>query len=652
MKRQRVIQEIKESEESYCACLDQLVNNLVIPLKTTQVFDHSKQDPSFTTSQSKKELHKSSTFSTLFRPKPIEIFVTPTEHAMAFSNIREIYALSKEILSNLKQEDAPSPATIFLLYKERLSLVYETYVGNYETNMITLAKLHRRPGFSDYATCQLNGIQLSSFCISPVQRVPRYLMLLNELLKQTIKEDANSSEITILKKAIVSIENVCQFINGAKGHLEQVKIILDIEKECDLDGCLVRPRRRLLIDGELLKVCRKRNKRFHFWLFNDMLMYGQKRTLGGYDISHRFSLEFVQVREIDFVTNVTTKETNPALEFKSTKKSFIVICEDTEEKLLWLNNFKISKARVKIQSKRQRFRSYMRKTRIEKLRDLRGSGTTRNCGSSSSIDYHEKKVNSFDEGSRHIAPVWVQDIASKECQKCGDKFTLLKRRHHCRMCGSLVCHSCSTNRAHIPTETKMVRVCDPCIMKMKLQSGVVATPNDGTTVVMNPFNVMEQIAEENNDDDDEVEIEEVQDNDDDDNDDDENDDDENDEDATAVQLQRLDDLELNLIDSSNHKKQVEDSVKEEAKEEMEQCTEQNVKKDEEFDTSTSTIIIDRQSRRAEFCKKARRSNRPGGQSSNIGGRGKKKKRKGRKTLTITDMNYVANLTRRRQSLKK
>jgi len=72
----------------------------------------------------------------------------------------------------------------------------------------------------------------------------------------------------------------------------------------------------------------------------------------------------------------------------------------------------------------------------------------------------------------HVAPLWVQDIASTKCQLCSQSFTFFVRRHHCRNCGFLVCNDCSLNRARIPTETKAVRVCDPCLVQMKHGGGV------------------------------------------------------------------------------------------------------------------------------------------------------------------------------------
>ena len=33
---------------------------------------------------------------------------------------------------------------------------------------------------------------------------------------------------------------------------------------------------------------------------------------------------------------------------------------------------------------------------------------------------------------------WVSDHDSRFCQECGDAFTFINRRHHCRFCGRLL----------------------------------------------------------------------------------------------------------------------------------------------------------------------------------------------------------------------
>lgn len=60
---------------------------------------------------------------------------------------------------------------------------------------------------------------------------------------------------------------------------------------------------------------------------------------------------------------------------------------------------------------------------------------------------------------------WVRDEEATHCMCCKRSvFTMLTRRHHCRRCGRVICHSCSTRRMHIPKlyADVMVRVCDDC----------------------------------------------------------------------------------------------------------------------------------------------------------------------------------------------
>lgn len=60
---------------------------------------------------------------------------------------------------------------------------------------------------------------------------------------------------------------------------------------------------------------------------------------------------------------------------------------------------------------------------------------------------------------------WVKDIEAKHCMCCKRSvFTMLNRKHHCRRCGRVVCHSCSHKRLLIPKlyDNVMVRVCDDC----------------------------------------------------------------------------------------------------------------------------------------------------------------------------------------------
>ena len=57
----------------------------------------------------------------------------------------------------------------------------------------------------------------------------------------------------------------------------------------------------------------------------------------------------------------------------------------------------------------------------------------------------------------------VADALRLECPQCDALFTRLKRRHHCRLCGDVVCHECSKTNTILPLPgkefEKEVRIC-------------------------------------------------------------------------------------------------------------------------------------------------------------------------------------------------
>jgi len=42
------------------------------------------------------------------------------------------------------------------------------------------------------------------------------------------------------------------------------------------------------------------------------------------------------------------------------------------------------------------------------------------------------------------APVWVPNSKADKCNLCNEVFGIWRRRHHCRLCGGVVCWACST----------------------------------------------------------------------------------------------------------------------------------------------------------------------------------------------------------------
>ncbi|XP_008429021.1 pleckstrin homology domain-containing family F member 2 [Poecilia reticulata] len=176
------------------------------------------------------------------------------------------------------------------------------------------------------------------------------------------------------------------------------------------------PGRVLIGEGVLTKLCRKKPKARQFFLFNDIMVYGniviQKKK---YNKQHIIPLEGVT---IDTVPD--EGELRNGWLIKTPTKSFAVYAATATEKSEWMNH--IGKC-------------------VRELLQKSGKSPT----------------------GEHAA-VWVPDSEATVCMRCKKvKFTPVSRRHHCRKCGYVVCGPCSEKKFLLPSQSsKPVRVCEHC----------------------------------------------------------------------------------------------------------------------------------------------------------------------------------------------
>jgi len=200
-----------------------------------------------------------------------------------------------------------------------------------------------------------------------------------------------------------------------------------------------KPDRIFLHKGELTKVCKNRNKAYNFFLFSDMLCYGEPN---GDQTKIR---TFLPINAVFDIKDGGGDSRYPANSFaiKSSIKSFVVLSDDEKCKESWLTKL--------VQAKKDRIRS------------LKDSG--------------------LDIGYGQAAPIYTPDHFCPYCELCAKTFTFTRRRHHCRLCGILVCDGCSKQRmknyrATSPSKTprkekdKQVRVCDKCVKEIEIQKSL------------------------------------------------------------------------------------------------------------------------------------------------------------------------------------
>ncbi|CAB0004480.1 unnamed protein product, partial [Nesidiocoris tenuis] len=117
------------------------------------------------------------------------------------------------------------------------------------------------------------GTKLGSLLISPIQRVPRYRLLLKELISYA---SPSSPEYDNILEAIRLVETATEHINSLVSEQENMQRIIELQKSlCGGRPILVYPGRRLIKEGILMKVskkCKKPQPRY-FVLMSDVLMY-------------------------------------------------------------------------------------------------------------------------------------------------------------------------------------------------------------------------------------------------------------------------------------------------------------------------------------------------------------------------------------------
>ncbi|CAG8571969.1 8799_t:CDS:2 [Cetraspora pellucida] len=283
--------------------------------------------------------------------------------------------------------------------------MYSIYVKNFNSALSVIdIQLRDNPLFSAFLrdvikTGKCKGLTLQAYLIMPVQRIPKYKLLLEGLLKKTTE---SHPDYLNLKKALQTIEHVATFVNETIRQHEMIISMLEIQKSLiGFDETLLIPGRTLIKRGTLMK-----------------------------------DVTVLAVEDCSAVKN--------AFQVLSPQKSFILYTDNKSEKESWINT---------IRNTQEKFLSAKRTLNVD-----------RPILTERKYSYKKCVVDNYH------APIWVPDAEADRCMNCSEVFTLFLRKHHCRACGKVVCHTCSTRNFVIPgsseREDKIARACDPCFFTM------------------------------------------------------------------------------------------------------------------------------------------------------------------------------------------
>ncbi|CAL8318770.1 unnamed protein product [Lota lota] len=354
-----------------------------------------------------------------------------------FSNISSIHSFhSQFLLPDLEERmlhwwDRPALGDVLLHHAPFLRM-YAEYVGNFEQAM---ALLRTWRGRSAAFRAVLQDVQSQEVCgrlglehhmLEPVQRVPRYEMLLKAYLRNLPEDDPDHP---LAEKALEAISMAAGHSNSAIHRAASLKKLLDIFEMVSEEEIL-KPSTKFLREGRLLKLAARNTSVMerYLFLFNDFLLCCTPRLIlvgQRYWVRTRIGVEGMQVQrtaheEYPHSFQISGKEKTLELEASSEK--------DRDE---WI---KVIQEAIDV---------FHEKNETLKLES-------------------DETVPEEELGRR--APRWIRDNEVVECMKCREAFnTFTRRRHHCRACGCVVCWKCSDHKVALEYDKKRLsKVCKDC----------------------------------------------------------------------------------------------------------------------------------------------------------------------------------------------
>lgn len=233
-----------------------------------------------------EEFMQSETLYSNFLHILVEQFMFPIRHlhhiteehvSKIFSNVESIAEVHSLISAALcSTRDIPGT---FLKFADYLKC-YSMYVGNFDNAMEQLSAFKKHKQFQKFLVDKRSdkentgGLDLMSYLIMPIQRIPRYRMLLAEVLKYT-PEDHETYEP--LSKALEKIKLIASYVNEKKRDVEDTANLLRVIKLIlgKTPEPLIQPNRKVI--AEFYQV-QKQGKKKVYWMFcfNDLLVVTQK----------------------------------------------------------------------------------------------------------------------------------------------------------------------------------------------------------------------------------------------------------------------------------------------------------------------------------------------------------------------------------------
>ncbi|XP_076760404.1 FYVE, RhoGEF and PH domain-containing protein 1 isoform X2 [Xylocopa sonorina] len=348
---------------------------------------------------------------------------TPDTVQHMFSNIKSIYKFHNDFLLPQLEgrmenwESDPRIGDIMKNFAPFLKM-YTEYVKNfdyamnliqtYQTKVARFAAIINEIEKLD----ECANLSLSHHMLSPIQRLPRYELLLKNYLRNLAEESADYEDT---KKALELVSTAANHTNDAMRKIDKFKKLLEIQESIYGTTDLVSATRELIKEGRIVKISARSgdHQERHLFLFSDLLLLCSIRLIPGslYRLRAKFLIENLHVIQGD---NLETANT---FYIRDEDKSVELYTHTAEEKAAWLDAL------------------------FDTMQETM------------------KRKASLKIGDVKTLIVKTDDVS--RCMICGAIFSVMKRKHNCRACGIVICGKCS-NQKLLFEDNKNMRVCRLC----------------------------------------------------------------------------------------------------------------------------------------------------------------------------------------------
>jgi len=309
-KRSLLAQELLETERSYVFHLEMLVQNYLNPLRSAI--------------DNKNEIISSADIKNIFGGTEV------------------IYQCNSSLLKTLEQRLAlwTNDQTLSDIFFEMTVCLkaYNPYLSSYGNAVNAIDRNMTNPRFIAFLKDEVRarvskGISLEDLLFAPIQRIPRYVLVLQELAKCT---PFYHRDFFPTLESLAKVKQFADKANEYKREFENSTKVLTIQQSIisKTPLKLFAPHRRLVREGKLSEMGRKPKPR-HCFLFNDLFLVTKSKKQG-VDLRHELFL----TKQILLHDLPEEKGLDPMFEIVSTSEngsqSLVLSCPGFDEKMEWM----------------------------------------------------------------------------------------------------------------------------------------------------------------------------------------------------------------------------------------------------------------------------------------------------------------------------